>query len=194
VLDFVTGDVHSITGEAAVIAVGGVGIRVEMSTPDLARLQGHVTIHTVLHVREDDIHLYGFTTTHARELFNSLTSVSGVGPKLALAVLSAHSPDALERAIASEDTDALLLVSGVGKKTAARIVLELRDQFGMVEKVAAAPTSSPLGEVREALKGMGFGMDEISAVVAALPTDGDTPTLLRHALKTLGAREPAGVD
>jgi holliday junction DNA helicase RuvA len=192
VLDFVSGDVKAIVGDAAVIAVGGVGIRVEMTTPDLARLEGHVTVHTVLHVREDDIHLYGFTTTHARELFTALTSVSGVGPKLALAVLSVHSPDALERAIASDDTDALSLVSGVGKKTAGRIVLELRDRFGMVEKIVTAPTSSPLGEVREALKGMGFGIDEISNVLATLPDDGDTPTLLRHALKTIGSREPAG--
>ena len=193
-LDFVTGDVHSVTDEAAVISIGGVGIKIEMPTPDLVKLNGRVTVHTVLHVREDDIRLYGFTTTHARELFAALTTVSGVGGKLALAILSVHQPDALERAIATSDTDSLCIVSGVGKKTAGRIVLELRDKFGISEQVATALPSSTLGEVREALKGMGFGIDEIADVLGTLPQDGDTPTLLRHALKALGSRESASLN
>jgi Holliday junction DNA helicase RuvA len=194
VLDFVRGEVQRITEDAAVIAVGGIGIRVEMPTPDLARLRGEVTVHTVLQIREDEVHLFGFATTRSRELFGALTSVGGVGPKLALAILSFHSVEALERAIASGDADALSLVSGVGKKTANRIVLELRDQFGVAAEVALAPTGSAMGDVREALKGMGFSTSEIQEALATLPEDGDAPTLIRHALKAMGAREKAAVD
>jgi Holliday junction DNA helicase RuvA len=195
VLDFVRGQVHAIAEDAAVISVGGVGIRVEMPTPDLARLSGEVTVHTVLQIREDEVHLYGFATTHSRELFGALTSVGGVGPRLALAILSFHPAEGLERAIASGDADALALVSGVGKKTANRIVLELRDRFGPGARgaeVAAAPSGSAIGEVREALKAMGFSTSEIQDVLATLPPDGDAPTLLRHALKSMGSREQEG--
>lgn len=193
-LEFLRGKVQAITEDAAVLAIGGVGVRVEMPTPDLARLEGEVTVHTVLQIREDEVHLYGFATTRGRELFESLTSVGGVGPRLGLAILSFHVPEALERAIASGDADALALVSGVGKKTANRIVLELRDKLGVAAEVVTAPAGSTLGEVREALKGMGFSVQEIQDVLAELPSDGDAVTLLRHALKTLGSREPAGVD
>lgn len=193
-LEFVRGELVSVGDEGAVIAVGGVGIRVQMPTADLARLAGEVTVHTVLQIREEEVNLYGFASPRGRELFSALTSVGGVGPKLALAILSFHPPEGLERAIASGDADALSLVSGVGKKTASRIVLELRDRLGVVAEVAAAPSGSALGEVREALKGMGFSVQEIQDVVAELPSDGDAPTLLRHALRQLGAREPAAAD
>jgi len=193
-LDFVRGTVHTITDGAAVIAVGGVGIRIEMPTPDLARLSGEVTVHTVLQIREEEVHLYGFATTRGRELFGALTSVGGVGAKLALAILSFHPAESLEGAIAAGDADALSLVSGVGKKTAGRIVLELRDRFGVAAEVAVAPSGSALAEVREALKGMGFSVQEIQEAIGDLPTDGDAPTLLRHALKALGSREKVTVD
>ncbi len=191
-LDFIRGTVHTINDDAAVIAVGGVGVRVEMPTPDLARLQGEVTVHTVLQIRDEEVHLYGFATTRGRELFGALTSVGGVGPKLALAILSFHPVESLERAIATGDADALSLVSGVGKKTANRIVLELRDKFGVAAEVVAAPSGSALAEVRESLKGLGFSIQEIQEAIGALPPDGDAPTLLRHALKALGSREQEG--
>lgn len=193
-LEFVTGDVHAITEEAAVIAVGGVGLRIEMPTSDLARLEGTVTVHTVLHVKDEDVRLYGFSTPRGRELFSSLLSVSGVGPRHALNMLSFHGIDGLERTIGMGDADALALVPGVGKKIAGRIVIDLRDKLGPVADVAAAPAASSLGEVREALKGMGFSVSEIQDVLAALPPDGDAPTLLRHALKSLGAHERAELN
>ena len=93
-LDHITGTVHGITEEAAVISVGGVGIRVEMPTGDLAKLAGTVTVFTVLQIRDEEVHLYGFRAERARELFRALTTVSGVGPKVALAILSFHSIDA----------------------------------------------------------------------------------------------------
>jgi Holliday junction DNA helicase RuvA len=191
VLDFVRGRVHAIADDAAVITVGGVGVRVEMPTPDLARLDGEVTIYTVLQIRDEEVHLYGFATARSRELFGALTSVGGVGPKLALAILSFHPAESLERAIATGDSDALALVSGVGKKTAGRIVLELRDKLGVVAEIASAPSGSTLAEVREALKGMGFSINEIQDAIAGLPPDGDAPTLLRHALKSLGSFDKA---
>jgi Holliday junction DNA helicase RuvA len=194
VLDFIRGHVHKITDDGAVIVVGGVGIRVEMPTPDLARLSGEVTVHTVLQIRDEEVHLYGFATTRGRELFAELTTVGGVGPKLALAILSFHPVESLERAIAGGDADALTLVPGVGKKTASRIVLELRDKLGVAAEVVAAPAGSALAEVREALKGMGFSVPEIQDALGSLPQDGDAPTLLRHALKSLGSHEKVTVD
>lgn len=194
-LDRLRGAVEEVGEDGAVIAVGGAGLLVQMPIPDVAAMTGDVTVYTVLQIREEELHLYGFRTLRGRELFRALTSVSGVGPKLALAILSFHPPEALERAIAAGDTDALALVSGVGKKTAGRIVLELRDKLGVVavEKVVAADRSA-LVEVREALKGLGYSAQEIQEVVSTLPPDGDAPTLLRHALKTLGKGEPAGVE
>lgn len=170
--------------------MGGIGLRVEMPTPDLAEVAGRVTVHTVLQIREEEVHLYGFASERGRELFRALTSVNGVGPKLALAVLSFHPAAALERAIAAGDADALALVSGVGKKTAQRIVLELRDKLGVADVQTA---TGVLGEVREALKGLGYSSAEIQEVAGSLPEDGDVPTLLRHALRALGA-ETAGVE
>lgn len=195
-LEFIRGEVVSVSEDAAVISLGGVGVRVEMPVADLAKLKGEVTLHTVLQIKEEVVHLYGFATQRSRELFDALTSVSGVGPKLALAVLSFHQPDALERAIASGDADALSLVSGVGKKTAQRIVLELRDKFGVVAEVASpnGSVNSAVAEVREGLKGLGYSTQEIQDALADLPPDGDAPTLLRHALRSLGRKEPAGAE
>ncbi len=164
-----------------------------MPTGDLAKLDGRVTVHTVLQIRDEDVHLYGFATERGRELFRALTSVNQVGPRLALAILSFHPPQALERVIASGDAGALALVSGVGKKTAQRIVLELKDKLG-VGDVTPAAASGPVTEVREALKGLGYSAAEIQEAVASIPDDGDAPTLLRHALKALGSREPAVVE
>jgi Holliday junction DNA helicase RuvA len=194
VLEFVRGDIRGVTEDAAVIAVGGVGLRIEMPTSDLAKVTGTITVFTVLQIKDEEVHVYGFSTPILRDLFRSLTTVSGVGPKLALAILSFHAPESLERAIATSDVDALGLVSGVGKKTAARIVLELRDKVGVIaEPVQTSTAASSLAEVREGLKNLGYSTQEIQEALAGLPTDGDAPTLLRHALRTLG-RETAGAD
>jgi Holliday junction DNA helicase RuvA len=190
VLDHITGNVHRVGDDAAVISVGGVGIRVEMPTHDLSYLDGSATVYTVLQIREEEVHLYGFRTERSRELFRMLTSVQSVGPKVALAILSAYTAEKLESAIALGDEGALTAVSGVGKKTAARIVLDLRDKIGAVaEAVAVATGNSPLGEVREGLKGLGYSLAEIQAVLTALPQDGDAPTLMRHALRALGSEK-----
>lgn len=189
-LDHITGNVHRRGDESAVVTVGGVGIRVEMPTHDLTQLDGIATVFTVLQIRDEEVHLYGFRTEHSRELFRMLTSVQGVGPKVALAILSAYTSEKLESAISLGDEGALTAVTGVGKKTAARIILDLRDKVGAVaEAVAVATGSSPLGEVREGLKGLGYSTQEIQTVLASLPQDGDAPTLMRHALRALGSEK-----
>lgn len=185
-LEFLRGDVARVTGAAAIIEIGGVGLRVQMPTGDLAGLRGSVTVHTVLQVRDDDVQLYGFTTERARELFKALTTVSGVGGKIGLAVLSLHTPEVLERAIVSGDDGLLKLVPGIGRKTAQRIVLELRDKLGLAPEAIAV---GPLGEVREALQGLGYSPPEISDALRDLPADGDAPTLLKLALRSLDRRE-----
>lgn len=186
-LEFLRGTIEDVGEDAAVLAIGGVGVRVEMPTADLAKVRGDVTLYTVLQIRDENVHVYGFSTERGRELFRALTSVSGVGPRLALAVLSFHPADALERAIATGDADALGLVPGVGKKTAGRIVLELKDKLGVIAEPVVAPSNgSPLGEVREALKNLGYSTQEIQSVLVELPSDGDAPTLIRHALQALG--------
>jgi Holliday junction DNA helicase RuvA len=190
VLDFIRGTVESVGDDSAVIALGGVGIRVEMPSRDLSHMDGEVTIHTVLQIRDENVHLYGFATQRGRELFSLLTSVGSVGPKVALAILSYHPVDAIERAISTSDEGALALVSGVGKKTAARIVLELKDKLGVIAEAIAVTKEkgTPLADVREGLKGLGYSAQEIQEVLAELPTDGDVPTLMRHALRALGSK------
>jgi len=188
-LDHISGRVHRVGDDSAVVSVGGVGIRVEMPTLDLTRLHGDATVFTVLQIRDEEVHLYGFSSEHSRELFRMLTSVQSVGPKVALAILSAYPPERLERSIATGDESALTAVTGVGKKTAARIVLDLRDKIGAVgEAVTVASNgNSSIAEVREGLKGLGYSTQEIQDVLATLPPDGDAPTLLRHALRALGS-------
>ncbi len=187
-LDFVRGTVESVSEDAAVISLGGIGVRVEMPSRDLAKLDGEVTVHTVLQIRDENVHLYGFATQRSREMFELLTTVGGVGPKVALAILSYHPIDVLERSISTGDEASLALVSGVGKKTAARIVLELKDKLGVIaEPVFNAVKGSPLADVREGLRGLGYSVQEIQEVLADLPADGDVPTLMRHALRALGS-------
>jgi Holliday junction DNA helicase RuvA len=190
VLDFLRGTVEAVDEDSAVIALGGVGVRVEMPARDLSLMDGEVTVHTVLQVKDEDVHLYGFASERGREMFRMLTTVSGVGPKVALAILSYHPVDAVERAISTGDEGALSLVSGVGRKTAARIVLDLKDKLGVVAEAIAVTKSkgTPLGDVREGLKNLGYSAQEIQDALADLPTDGDVPTLMRYALRALGSQ------
>jgi holliday junction DNA helicase RuvA len=181
--------------DGAVIEVGGVGYRVFLTPKALAGLprDGEVLVHTVTYVREDTLALYGFVTVDERRAFEQLLTATGVGPKLALAVLSVHSPDALRRAVSAGDADALTLVPGVGRKGAARLVLELRGRLGGGDgepeppvEVAGRPAYA---EVREALGALGYGPAEIKAALAALPSDAGaqaTEELLRLALRGLG--------
>jgi holliday junction DNA helicase RuvA len=179
--------------DGAVIEVGGVGYRVFLTPKALAGLprDGEVLVHTVTYVREDTLAPYCFATVDERRAFEQLLGATGVGPKLALAVLSVHSPDALRRAVSAGDADALTLVPGVGRKGAARLILELRGRLGdgEPEPPVEAAGRPAYAEVREALGALGYGPAEIKAALAALPADAGalaTEELLRLALRGLG--------
>lgn len=179
---------RSATGEV-LVEVGGVGYRVLVplsAVPALAPGAG-AFLFTHLHVREDAMVLYGFPTREERDTFEVLIGASGVGPKLALAILSVHSPVALQRALVDDDIDALTLVPGVGKRTAQRLAVELKARLDVpdVETVDAAAAPSARSEVRAALSGLGYEPDEVRDVLAQVDGDGSVEELLRDALKML---------
>ena len=130
----VNGRVAAVSPDGAVVEVGGVGLSVQCTPGTIARLQVGETarLSTSLVVREDSLTLYGFADDDERSVFETVQTVSGVGPRLAQAMLAVHTPDALRRAVAAEDLTALMKVPGVGKKGAQRLVLELRDKLGPV--------------------------------------------------------------
>jgi len=191
------------TAGELLIEVGGVGYRVAVPTGTLARAEigAPLFVHVHTHVREDAIVLFGFATREERQSFDALLGVHGVGPALALALLSTHGPATLQRIVVTEDADALTLVPGVGKKTAVRLLLELRAKFDVLDlgdglelvtgvvDVGGPARGDPRADVRAALAGLGYGPDEVKDAMRSLP-DADDPTdLLRHALRQLaGAR------
>jgi holliday junction DNA helicase RuvA len=171
-----------------VIDVGGVGYEVLVPTQTLANLPAvgsDVRLMTRLSVREDGMTLFGFATSDERMLFDHLVTVTGVGPKLALAVLSVLTPDALRRAIATGDTAMLTQVPGIGRKGAARIILDLKDRLGVA---GDEDVTGPMSEVREALLGLGLTPEEAREAIGAVEQDGDRPVeeLLREALRSVG--------
>ena len=188
---FMTGRVAARATGSAIVEVGGIGYRLIMSTSSLATLPAvgdEVTVHTYLHVREDELTLYGFESEDERELFEALIGVTGVGPKLALAVLSALKPDVLRTAIARDDVALLSSVSGVGKKTAQRLLIDLKDKLGAPELGAGGGGGSSHAaiEARDALLSMGFSPAEAAAGLRDVPAGATTEQLLRAALKALG--------
>jgi Holliday junction DNA helicase RuvA len=191
------GRLVEVLPDGAVIDVGGVGYRVFLTPKALASLPRgqEVLVHTVTYVREDALALYGFMSADERHAFELLLSASGVGPKLALALLAVHSPDALRRAVSAGDADALTLVPGIGRKGAARLLLELKGKLGDgALELPADPAARPAyAEVREALAALGYAPAEIRTVLEALPEDaGALPTqeLLRLALRGLAPGAP----
>jgi holliday junction DNA helicase RuvA len=150
--------------DGLVIDVGGVGYLVQPTrrAAQKARTKGDVTVETYLHVREDALQLYGFADVAEREMFEHLLSVSGVGPKVALAIVSGSTPEELRRAIALDDTARFQAIPGIGKKTAQRVVLELKEKLGAegVPVGSAAGKDSPHLVAREALIGLGYTLVE----------------------------------
>jgi holliday junction DNA helicase RuvA len=179
------------------VEVGGVGYRVQVPTSahsTMGELGSPVFLHVHTHVREDALVLYGFPSSDERVAFEALISTHGIGPAVALNILSVHSPVALRRAVAGDDVDALTLVPGIGKKTAARLLLELKSRlslddlpsetsFSVVGAGGEAPSAR--NEVRNALAALGYGVDEVREAVRSLPEDGSVEDLLRSALRQL---------
>jgi Holliday junction DNA helicase RuvA len=179
---------RTATGEV-LVEVGGVGYRAFVPASALPMLHpgDAAFLFTHLHVREDAMVLYGFPTRDERDTFEALIATTGVGPKLALAMLSVHSPTALRRALLEDDLAALTMVSGVGKRTAQRLLVELKTRLEVPELdiTESGSKPAPRTEVRAALTGLGYAPDEVREVVAQLPEAGSVEELLREALKLL---------
>ena len=169
--------------DGVVLDVNGVGYRVQTTLRALRKAQakGEVTLDTYLHVREDALQLYGFAEPAERELFEHFLSVSGVGPKVALAILSGSTPADLRRAIALEDTTRFVAIPGIGKKTAERVVLELKEKIGALEAVDA-PREQEL-VARDALVELGYSLVEAERALASTDPEAEPEERVRQALR-----------
>lgn len=187
---FITGRVAAKAPGFALVEAGGIGYRLLMATSSLSALPAEgdeVTVHTYLHVREDELTLYGFENEEERAVFESLIGVTGIGPKVALAVISSLRPDALRAGIAREDVALISSVPGIGKKTAQRLILELKDKID-VPDLGRGPGAGPLAasEARDALLAMGFSPAEAAVALRDAPADASAEVLLKSALRALG--------
>jgi Holliday junction DNA helicase RuvA len=196
---YLKGELAYREGNFCVIDCGGVGYKltVSMITADamLTKLGKQVQLYTHLAVREDGIELFGFGSCEERECFNKLISVSGIGPKVALSILSTHTPDKLAFAIASEDVALIAKTPGIGKKTASRIILELKDKLTVDTKellsdysVSAPILSSKntnLSEAMEALMVLGYDKATITAALNGIDPAMDSASIIKAALKKL---------
>ena len=191
----VEGRVAALTADGVVVVVGGVGLAVHTTAGTRARLRvgEPAALATSLVVREDSLTLYGFADDDERGMFELLQTASGVGPRVAQAVLTVHTPDAVRRALATEDLAALCLVPGIGKKGAQRMVLELKDKAGLPGVSASVPAQTGWRDtLSQALVGLGWSSAQADEVVSGLAaehpaaTDADVPALLRSALAQLG--------
>jgi Holliday junction DNA helicase RuvA len=199
VIAFVRGTVASLGLTSAVIEVGGVGLELQCTPNTLADLRRgtEAALPTSMVVREDSLTLFGFADDDEKQMFELVQTASGVGPKLAQAMLAVHSPEAIRRAVAADDVKTLTTVPGIGQKGAQRIILELRDRIGSpgsVTKDASGRSSSESGwqtQVHGGLVGLGWSGKEADKAVAAVIADAeqmpvpDVARLLRLALQTL---------
>lgn len=191
---FLDGTVAGKTPTSAFINVGGVGFEVGMSNTSLSKLPAtgeKALVHTYLQVRDDGMSLYGFASQEEKALFEKLITVSGVGPKVALAALSSYSPDQLANLIAAQDVAAVQRIPGIGKKTASRIILELKGSLdqgigGLFAQEAQVADKAVEG-AKEALLSMGFTTAEIDLAMKGAPEGGTESALLQYALKKLGS-------
>jgi Holliday junction DNA helicase RuvA len=178
------GTVAARIGAGVVVDVGGVGYLVAATPRVRARVGEETTVETYLHVREDALQLYGFASTDERELFELLLGVSGVGPKVALAIVSGSTPDELRRAIVREDTARFEAIPGIGRKTAQRVVLELKEKLSFAEPAVAASASGAL-LARDALVELGWSVVDAERALAhvdeELPVEEQVRAALRQA-------------
>jgi Holliday junction DNA helicase RuvA len=181
------GEISQIEDNAIILEVGGVGLRVFIPTPLRTKMKAgeSLMLYTHLVVREDALILYGFESQADRELFNTLLGVDGVGPKAALSVLSTMTLDAVQRAVFADEADVLSRVPGIGKKTAQKMALHLKDKLKPADALArAASMSDTDGEVLAALTALGYSVIEAQTAIQAIPKDtpDDVEERLRVAL------------
>jgi holliday junction DNA helicase RuvA len=191
-IERLTGVLAAIAGEAVVVDVGGVGFLVEVSAVtfrDLPPVGAPVVLRTHLQVREDALQLYGFSTDEERELFRLFIGVSKIGPKLALAALSSRRPIDLKRALVTGDVAVLSTIPGIGRKTAERLILELKDKvgdlglpLGSTAPGVTAADDGPVSLARAALVELGFGVAEADKLLARVEPDQPVEAIIRQAL------------
>ena len=182
-----TGTIVETSHESVVLDVGGVGYLIAITPRTMADLPGvgeEVVLHTHLHVREDQLALFGFDSAADKDLFGLLLGVSGVGPKVAMAILGTMTYDQLSIAVASDDIGALTAVPGIGKRSAQKLLLELKPKMDILEGVSM--TTGPIAEVREALEVLGYGPDEIRGTLADMPPRLTVEEMVRRSLQQLG--------
>lgn len=189
---YLTGTVAGTDQGSAVIDVNGVGYAVFMSNRALSRLPRtgeQARVFTYLQVREDDMSLYGFLSLEEKGLFQKLIGVTGVGPKVALAALSTFEPEELVEAILAEDVKAVSRIPGVGRKSASRIVLELKGSLdsGFGQGTAAARDNGNVKLAAETLMAMGFSPAEAEVALRDAPADATEAALVKYALKQIGS-------
>lgn len=196
---FLRGKLASKAFDYVVLDVSGVGYKIMLSGQSIARLPElgtEVQLLTKMIVKEDDVALYGFQNATEQNVFEKLIGVSGIGPKAALSILSSYSAEDVIAIIVTQDATRMQKAPGIGKKTASRIILELKDSFAqesdnLLMQTQAAPSSSSsssaLQGAREALLSMGFTSTEIDLALKGAPTDENESGLLQYALKRLGA-------
>ncbi|HEX3087309.1 MAG TPA: Holliday junction branch migration protein RuvA [Ilumatobacteraceae bacterium] len=174
------------------VEVSGVGYLVTVTPRTLAELEptSPVFLYVHHHIREDTQMLFGFLRRDERAAFDVLIATHGIGPALAVAILGTHSPTALVDIVAGNDLGALTLVPGVGKKTAERLLIELRNRLNlpMLDPLTSSGGSTAIGNVREALAGLGYASEEIRDAMRELPDSATAEEMLRDALRLLGAR------
>ncbi len=173
--------------DSIVLEVGGVGYQIAVTPRALSDLPGvgeEVVLHTHLHVREDQLALFGFGSSADKDLFGMLLGISGVGPKVAMAMLGTMTYEQLSIAVTSDDIAALTAVPGIGKRSAQKLLLELKPKMDVLD--GASLVTGPMGEVREALEGLGYGADEIRGTLAEMPEDLPIEELLKRSLQRLG--------
>ena len=181
------GEIASLEEDSVVVLLGGVGLRVYVPAPlkERLRIGAPIQLQTHLVVREDSLTLYGFESAEERDLFQLLLSVSGIGPRTALATLSALPPDSIKRAVFNEESDILSRVPGIGKKTAQRIILALQDKLTPGDVLTRAAALDDIdSEVLAALTALGYSIVEAQTALQSIPKDApdDVETRLRLAL------------
>ncbi len=195
----VRGPVLSADAERAVIGAGGLGLEVLAAGPTLSALSrqvgAEVVLHTYLHVREDTLQLFGFRSARERSFFLALIGVSGVGPKVALAVLSGYPVGELETAVALDDVKKFESIPGIGKRLAQRLVIELKDKVGALPGLppdqalagGAGGGADILLQARSALQNLGLTLREAEEALRGAPEGADLEELLKHALAQKGS-------
>lgn len=187
-IDILTGQVAAVTNQYLVLMVGGVGLRVHVPTSvrDVVSGPGHnLTLYTHLVVREDDLSLYGFADQDERALFETLLKVSGIGPRIGLAIISTLTVERLKNAVAREEADVLTRVPGVGKKLAQKLILELKDKLVIDHVTGLAAISDVDTDVLAALTALGYSVVEAQSAIQAIPRDApnDVEERVRMALQ-----------